>query len=195
MAIVARQENPKHYDCHYGVCRYTSARLNTAYKVMFTHGRVEARMVSQAGRGLARLLAWSDRRTTWGTGRSGEIDIMEHIGKTPRAVYGTLHGPGYYGDKGYQQAAHVQPDTRRRLSGQYAIDWQADAIRWYVDFDRFDTRQRRQFRCRYEPLGLTDHKFEPRKTKWDIEVGNHNATTRFPQTMLVDYVRVYRLDV
>jgi effector-binding domain-containing protein len=38
-----------------------------------------------------------------------------------------------------------------------------------LEFDRWDTEQGDNFRCRYEAF-LTDPKVEPRKTKWDIEV-------------------------
>lgn len=38
-----------------------------------------------------------------------------------------------------------------------------------LEFDRWDTEQGDNFRCRYE-MFLTDPKVEPRKTKWEIEV-------------------------
>ena len=38
-----------------------------------------------------------------------------------------------------------------------------------LEFDRWDTAQGDNFRCRYEAF-LTDPKVEPRKTRWDIEV-------------------------
>jgi beta-glucanase (GH16 family) len=123
----------------------------------------------------------------------GEIDIMENIGKEPAIVHGTIHGPGYSGGKGIGSSFSL-------LTGQnfadafhvYAIEWEPDVIRFYVDDHLYATRT---------PADL------PRDAKWvydhpffiilNVAVGgdwpgNPDATTRFPQSMLVDYVRVYK---
>jgi len=167
--------------------------MNTANKVMFTHGRVEARMRIPSGQGLWPafwMVGSKDDMGNWPV--SGEIDIMEHIGKTPRAVYGTLHGPGYYGDKGISKRHNIQAEFAADFH-VFAIDWQADAIRWYVDSVPFHTVTPSDLRG--NPW-VFNHNFY---LLLNVAVGgwwpgNPNATTRFPQTMLVDYVRVYRLD-
>ena len=33
--------------------------------------------------------------------QTGEIDIMEFVGRVPNEVFGTLHGPGYSGGQSY----------------------------------------------------------------------------------------------
>ncbi|MCK7481725.1 MAG: glycoside hydrolase family 16 protein [Candidatus Moduliflexus flocculans] len=35
--------------------------------------------------------------------QTGEIDIMEYVGRVPNEVFGTLHGPGYSGGQSYGQ--------------------------------------------------------------------------------------------
>src|SRR5919112_1398329 len=52
LAITARRENPAGYQCHYGTCQYTSARLLTAATFTQTYGRFEARMKLPRGQGI-----------------------------------------------------------------------------------------------------------------------------------------------
>jgi hypothetical protein len=57
--------------------------------------------------------------------------------------------------------------TGSGLAGNKAlIEWARDNR---LKFDRWDTEQGDNFRCRYESH-LTDPKVEPRKTRWEIEV-------------------------
>ena len=64
-------------------------------------GRVEARILVPRGLGLwpACWMLGADIDSA-GWPRSGEIDIMEHIGREPAIVHGTLHVPGYSGADG-----------------------------------------------------------------------------------------------
>ena len=46
---------------------------------------------------------------------TGEIDIMEHVGRVPNEVFGTLHGPGYSGGQSYGQRKRPREAGRGRL--------------------------------------------------------------------------------
>ena len=46
---------------------------------------------------------------------SGEIDIMENIGREPNTVYGTVHGPGYSGGERHRRRPHHRRAAGRRL--------------------------------------------------------------------------------
>jgi beta-glucanase (GH16 family) len=124
---------------------------------------------------------------------SGEIDIMENIGKEPSLVHGTIHGPGYSGNKG-PTASYESTDHRPFADDfhTYGVEWEPDAIRFYVDDQLYSTRT---------PSDL------PKGTKWvynhpfflllNVAVGgnwpgNPDGSSVYPQVMLVDYVRVYR---
>jgi len=177
-----------------GVTReYTSARLKTKEHFAQAYGRFEARIKVPRGQGLwpAFWLLGNDIDKI-GWPKSGEIDIMENIGKEPDSVHGTIHGPGYSGAGGigspYSLIDHDFADSFH----VYAIEWEPNEIRFYVDDELYATRR---------PSDL------PHGTKWvydhpffiilDLAVGgawpgNPDATTRFPQAMLVDYVRVYK---
>jgi len=172
---------------------YTSARLKTLGKFSQTYGRFEARIKIPRGQGIwpAFWMLGNDiDKPGWPT--CGEIDIMENIGKEPALVHGTIHGPGYSGEHGIGAPYALS-------SGQpfaddfhiYAVEREPNAIRFYVDDHLYTTRT---------PADL------PKGAKWvydhpfflllNVAVGggwpgNPDATSTFPQTMLVDYVRVY----
>ena len=178
-----------------GVTRdYTSARLKTAGKFSQKYGRFEARIKIPRGQGIWPAF-WMLGDDIGGIGwpNCGEIDIMENIGKEPSLVHGTIHGPGYSGDKGIG-SPFTLPDNARFADDFhiYAVEWEPKAIRFYVDDHLYATRT---------PAEL------PEGTKWAYDhpfflllnvavggnwPGNPDATSQFPQTMLVDYVRVYK---
>ena len=177
-----------------GVTRdYTSARLKTLGKFSHRYGRFEARIKIPQGQGIwpAFWMMGDDiGKKGWPT--CGEIDIMENIGKEPSLVHGTIHGPGYSGGNGIS-APYGLPNDQRFADDfhVYAVEWEKKAIRFYVDDHVYATRT------------LADL---PKGTKWVYEhpffillnvavgggwPGNPDNTSVFPQTMLVDYVRVY----
>jgi beta-glucanase (GH16 family) len=185
---------PPSVKCRYGPCRYTSARLITKAKFSQTYGRFEARIKLPAGQGLWPafwLLGADIDKVGWPT--CGEIDIMENIGREPSIVHGTIHGPGYSGGHGLG-APNTLPRGRRFADDFhiYAVEWEPQAIRWYVDEQLYETRTPADL-----PAGarwVYDHPFF---ILLNVAVGgawpgSPDATTSFPQTMTVDYVRVYR---
>lgn len=178
-----------------GVSRdYTSARLKTAGKFSQKYGRFEARIKIPRGQGIwPAFWMLGDDIGKIGWPKCGEIDIMENIGKEPSLVHGTIHGPGYSGDKG-PGSPFALPDNARFADDFhiYAIEWEPKAIRFYVDDRLYATRTPAEL-----PAGakwVYDHPFF---LLLNVAVGgswpgNPDATTQFPQTMLVDYVRVYK---
>ena len=178
-----------------GISReYTSARLKTQGKFEQTYGRFEARLQIPRGQGLwpAFWMLGNDISTA-GWPRCGEIDVMENIGREPSTVHGTVHGPGYSGGNGIG-AAFTLSGAARFADGfhVFAVEWEPAAIRWYVDGTPYQTRTPADL-----PPGqhwAFDHPFF---LLLNVAVGgswpgNPDASTVFPQTMLVDYVRVYR---
>lgn len=175
---------------------YTSVRLKTQGKFEHTYGRYEIRMRIPFGQGIWPafwMLGVDPSNLGWPA--RGEIDIMENIGREPDTIHGTLHGPGYSGGNGVGAASKL--DNPRRFADDYhvfAIEWEPNVVRWYVDDKLYQTRT---------PSDL------PKGTKWVYDhtffillnlavggqwPGNPDDTTTFPQTMKVDYVRVYDRD-
>jgi len=173
---------------------YTSARLTTKSKFTAKYGRFEARIRIPFGHGLWPafwMLGDNIDSTVWPT--CGEIDIMENIGREPGIIHGTIHGPGYSGDKGPSLAYSLKNQKRFADSfNVFAVEWEPGVIRFYCDGVLYGTRTPADL-----PDGKTwayDHAFF---IILNVAVGggwpgNPDATTVFPQTMLVDYVRVYQ---
>jgi beta-glucanase (GH16 family) len=184
LVIEARRER-------HGDRQYTSARLKTQGLGAWRYGRVEARIALPRGQGLwPAFWMLGDDCATAGWPACGEIDIMENIGKEPYRVHGTVHGPGYSGAHGVSSAYDCDSATAGGFH-VYAIEWEAAAIRWYVDGTLYQTVTPADLPGRWG----YDHPFF---ILLDVAVGgywpgNPDQTTLFPQTMRVDYVRVYRL--
>lgn len=192
LVIRAQREKYKGND---GVPRdYTSARLKTKGKFSQTYGRFEAGLKIPYGQGLwpAFWMMGDDiDRVDWPA--CGEIDIMENVGKEPSIVHGTIHGPGYSGSAGIGTSYTLPPGKRFADDFHvFAVEWEPDAIRFYVDSDLYATRTRADL-----PRGrkwVFDHPFF---LLMNVAVGGDwpgspDASTVFPQTMRVDYVRVYQ---
>jgi beta-glucanase (GH16 family) len=176
----------------YANSSYTSARLKTQGKFTQKYGRFEARIKLPQGQGIWPafwMLGDNIDQAGWPT--CGEIDIMENIGKEPSIVHGTIHGPGYSGGNGLG-APYLLPSGGKFADDYhlFSFEWDPDAIRWYVDGSLYETR------TPSDAAGKTwvfDHPFF---IILNVAVGgnwplNPDATTVFPQKMLVDYVRVY----
>jgi len=178
-----------------GVTRdYTSARLKTQGKFSQAYGRFEARIKIPRGQGMWPafwMLGDDVDKVQWPA--CGEIDIMENIGKEPGTVYGSIHGPGYVGGTGL--GAPFRLPAGQAFADDfhiYAVEWEPEAIRLYVDDNLYETRTRADLRPGWK--WAFDHPFF---LLLNVAVGggwpgSPDASTVFPQTMLVDYVRVYR---
>ena len=191
LVITAREEALDGSSCHYGECRYTSARCITQDKVEFTYGRVEARIDIPNGQGVwPAFWTLGANFPEVGWPQSGEIDILENVGEK-NVVYGALHGPGYSGagNLGHAYRADVNFDEGFHV---YAIDWDEHVIRWYVDGELVHLISLNDLEGKQ---WVYDHDFF---LLMNVAVGGYwpgepDETTTFPQEMLVDYVRVYQL--
>lgn len=184
LVIEARQEK---YEDSY----YTSARLKTQGLQSFQYGRIEARLQVPSGKGLWPafwMLGSTFNGSNWPD--CGEIDIMEYIGKEPDLIFGTLHGPGYSGALGIsqwnRQTYNIADDFHA-----YAIEWEADEIRWYYDDTLYHTVTRAD-------VGEREWVFDqPFFIILNLALGGQlpgpiGLDTAFPAQYLVDYVRVYQ---
>ncbi|MFD8917700.1 ricin-type beta-trefoil lectin domain protein [Streptomyces sp. NPDC059569] len=195
LVITARKDNPGNYQCWYGRCEYTSARLNTSGKFTSTYGRVEARLKVPRGQGMwpAFWMLGNDIGNV-GWPNSGEIDIMENVGFEPGTVHGTLHGPGYSGSGGIG-AGYTLPNGQAFADAfhTFAIDWSPNAITWSVDGNVYQTRT---------PADLGGRSWVFNKPFFiilNLAVGGYwpgdpNGSTPFPSQLVVDYVRVSTID-
>lgn len=170
---------------------YTSAKIITKAKFEQKYGRFEARIRLPYGQGLWPafwLLGNNIDEVGWPN--CGEIDIMEYRGQNPSIVLGTLHGPGYSGGNSISKSYDLVNDRFDTGFHVFGIEWGPEYINFYVDDVLYN---------QLTPSDVTgewvyDHPFYIiiNLAVGGNFVGSPNSETVFPQTMLVDYVRVYK---
>jgi beta-glucanase (GH16 family) len=178
--------------------RYTSARLTSQGLKSFQYGRIEARIKIPKGEGYwPAFWMLGDNIDTAQWPASGELDIMENIGKEPGTIHGSVHGTGFTGTaiglpytlpegKDFGDDFHI-----------FGMIWSPKKIAYYVDDPT-------NVYASFTPSNLL------RGAVWPFDGGKFffllnlaiggdwpgppDAKSRFPQEMLVDYVRVYGLN-
>ncbi|MEZ4684622.1 MAG: glycoside hydrolase family 16 protein [Bacteroidia bacterium] len=196
LAIIARSEN-------YGGRAFTSARISTRGKFSQTYGRFEARIKMPYGPGLWPafwMIGESCIPQTFDNGvccngydgwpNCGEIDIVEMRGQAPMVAHGSAHGPGYSGGNPVSKSFSY-PDNRFDKDFHiYAVEWGEGFIDYFVDDNLYQ---------RITPEDVSGEWVydQPFFIVLNLAVGGNyvgfpTADTQFPQTMLVDYVKVYR---
>jgi beta-glucanase (GH16 family) len=172
---------------------YTSARLKTQDRFTIRYGKIEARMKLPFGQGIwPAFWMLGANISTIGWPNCGEIDIMENIGREPSIIHGTVHGPAT-GSSGIT-ATYTLPDGRRFSDDfhTFTLVWDPQSMEFFVD----DVPYHRVTAASL-PQGVRWVWDTPFFLLLNVAVGGTwpgypDATSTFPQTMTVDYVRVYR---
>lgn len=184
LVITARKES-------FGGAGFTSARIKTKGLFEQTYGRFEARIKTPYGPGIWPafwMLGANIDATPWP--QCGEIDIMEQRGQEPHINNGSIHGPGYSGGNAITKPyglTNGRFDTDYHI---YAIEWREGNIDFFVDDYLYQ---------RITPENVTgqwvyDHPFY---IILNVAVGGNfvgfpTTGTPFPQSMYIDYVKVYK---
>ncbi|MGV3502988.1 MAG: glycoside hydrolase family 16 protein [Adhaeribacter sp.] len=172
--------------------QYTSARLVSKNKGDWTYGRIEVKAKLPAGRGTWPAI-WM-LPTDWvygGWPDSGEIDIMEHVGYDQDQVHVTVHTKAYNHSIKTQRGKHIGVPGASTGFHRYRVDWTPDAIRGFID-------DKQMFEFLNEGSGAAAWPFDKRfHLLLNVAVGGNWGGAKgvdasvFPQSMEVDYVRVY----
>jgi beta-glucanase (GH16 family) len=169
---------------------YTSARITTKGLREFQYGRIAARIKLPVGQGIwpAFWLLGADIDAV-GWPQTGEIDVMEYRGQEPRVVLGSVHGPGYSGGNAITRRYELQQARFDDDFHEFSAEWSDSQINFFVDGTLYHTVRREDVNGEW----VFDHPFFIilNVAVGGTFVGAPNAQTRFPQTMLVDWVRVY----
>ncbi|MDZ7880849.1 MAG: family 16 glycosylhydrolase [Saprospiraceae bacterium] len=172
---------------------YTSSRILTKGKREFTFGRIDIRAKLPVAKGLWPALWMLGKKidqTSWPA--CGEIDIMELVGKEPNKVHGTLHWANSAGSRALYGTSYTLPTgTFADKFHVFTAIWEADKVEILMDdisYYKFDKSK----------VGGAAYPFnEPFFLIFNVAVGGDwpglpDATTTFPQQMVVDYVRVFK---
>lgn len=172
---------------------YSSARLKSESTYTAQYGRIEARIRIPRGQGIWPafwMLGADIGQVGWPA--CGEIDVMENVGYEPAIVHGTVHGPGYSGGQGIS-AAYTAPSGAAFADEfhVYGVDWRPGSITWTVDGVAYRTVTRAD-------VGSAQWVFDkPFFVILNVAVGGNwpgspDASTRFPQQMTIDWLRVHQ---
>jgi beta-glucanase (GH16 family) len=188
LTITAREESVGNRD-------YTSTRMRSLGKGDWTFGRMEMRARMPIGKGLwpAYWMRPSDS-IYGGWAASGEIDIVEYVGHQPDRILGSIHYGGPWPDNTHWTGQYTLPgDTFHDDFHIFAVEWELGQIRWYVDGLLYALRN-----SWYSSGGAFPAPFDVDfHLLLNLAVGGNlpgppDATTVFPQELVVDYVRVYQ---
>lgn len=166
--------------------KYTSGRLVTRGKKEFTYGRIDIRAKMPVGKGIwPALWMLGSNISTVPWPACGEIDIMEYLGHENFKVYGTAH----YDDGGHKSQGgsySLTPGSFSEKFHVFTLMWQENSMVWYVDYQKYF-----QFSKTGTPFN-SKFFFIMNVAVGGNWPGNPDNTTVFPQTMVVDYVRVFQ---
>ncbi|MYK45719.1 MAG: glycoside hydrolase family 16 protein [Gammaproteobacteria bacterium] len=187
---------------------YTSGRINTAGNLDITYGRVEANIHAPAGQGLWSafwMLPTNSAYGTWAAG--GEIDIMEVFSRDPTPfTQAALH----YGMAWplntfiYAKYEGIDPADGFHV---YAVEWDEQELRWFVDGTHYYTVRRSTYWNHYKDASTNAHVSGGDSAPFDrpfhlllnLAVGGNlpgaPVPGALPGELRVDYVRVYECNL
>ncbi len=179
-------------DESFGGRNYTSGKIKTLGKKEFKYGRIDIRAILPKGQGIwPALWMLGTNISTVGWPACGEIDIIELIGGgsgRDNKTYGTIHwdsnGYASYGGN-YTLSSGIFNDEFH----VFTIIWTSESITWFVDDVQFHIVD-------ITPSGMSEF-HENMYLIFNVAVGGNwpgspDATTVFPQQMVVDYIRVFQ---
>jgi beta-glucanase (GH16 family) len=178
----------------FGGNNYTSARIRSLQKGDWTYGKFEARMKLSVAQGMWPAFWMMPTDNTYGNWpNSGEIDIMELIGKFPSRMYGTLHTSSATAGVSTATSANYDLSSGNFSDAfhNFAIEWSPNEIKWFMDGILYSTKKPADF------SGFPWRFDKDFHIILNLAVGGNwpgapNASTIFPQTTEVEYVRVYQ---
>lgn len=171
---------------------YTSGRILTRDLASFASGRIEASIKLPEGQGLwPAFWMLPQEKVYGGWPLSGEIDIMEMLGQEPNVTHGTIHYGGQWPFNMFQGNSYYSPSSLTTGFHTYAVEWNESGIYWYIDDVLYSSKTP-------DNLGGMPWRFDQNfYIILNVAVGGYwpgypDASTQFPQTMEVEFVRVYQ---
>lgn len=174
---------------------FSSARLVSLADWKYGKIEVNAKLPSAKGTWSAiwtMPAGWSYHDGNWPD--IGEIDIMEHVGHELGVIHASAHSKDYQWQKGTQKTATINVPDVDKTFHSYILEWTPDVLKGFVDDSLY-------FEYKNEGLGVSKWPYDkPFYLILNVAVGGAWGSLQgidenaFPQTMEVDYVRVYQKD-
>ena len=172
---------------------YTSARLVSKGNGEWKYGRMEIRARVPSGVGVWPAIWMLPSENAYGLWpKSGEIDIMEHVGYMPDSIFGTAHTQLYNGMLNTQAGGSLYLPGGEKGFHNYVVDWSPEIINWYVDDVKYFSFKNDNNGSESWPFDQTFHLI------MNVAVGGNWGGAKgvddsiWPRRMEVDYVRVFK---
>lgn len=173
---------------------YTSTRMNTAGKFSFMYGRVDIRAKLPVAPGMWPALWFlGNDFGTAGWPACGETDLMELVGSDSHLVTGSIHWLEGNGQEGTLNNTYTLPngaDYSQKFH-VFSLVWTAAQITMYVDDIPYMSESNTSISSGTWPFNQTQFMIFNVAVGGDWP-GSPTAQTVFPQSMYVDYVRVFQ---
>lgn len=178
---------------------YTSSRLNSKYKGDFRYGRLIVSAKLPTGAGTWPAIWMMPTMSLYGTWpKSGEIDIMEYIGRNPNNVFSTIHTEKFNHQLGTQIGYNTTIENPNTEFHTYEMIWNPGEIMTYVDGKLLGTFK---YSAAFNQDVLYHAAFPFDQSFYlilNLAMGGNLGGTVDPNftetTFEIDYVRVYKYD-
>jgi len=180
LIIIAKKENNE----------YTSGRVNTQGKRLFTYGLVEIKAKIPQGTGTwPALWMLGQNIDEVGWPACGELDIMEHVGKHPNFIHSSIHNNSGYGSTPYTGILQIKdPFSKFHI---YGMEWTKDFIDFFID-------SKLVYHYQPEVKNMDNWPFDqPYFLIFNVAIGGTWGgpvvdDKIFPTAMTIDWVKVYQ---
>ena len=169
---------------------YFSSRINTKDKFEFQYGIIETRAKVPWGHGIwPAIWMLGDNIGEVGWPASGEIDIMEYVGRMKDTLHTTLHTPATHGDHASTKVTKI--DNVEDDFHIYKVEWSKQEIVYYIDGEKVYT---------FSPE-IKDDEHYPFRHKFyfllNMAIGGNFGgpdvdDSIFPAKFYIDYIKVYQ---
>ncbi len=185
MIIEAKKED-------FGNKNFTSSKIVTRGKKAFKYGRVDFRAILPNSPGIwPAFWMLPEKNIFGGWPQSGEIDIMEVIGKEPSKLYGTLHfGPGP-GSVQLGSNVSLQKGSFNDEFHVFSLEWEENQLKWYLDGKLFSSYSIKDFGKNNYPFN-EDFFFIINLAVGGNWPGSPDTINFKNQQFVIDYIRVYQ---
>lgn len=169
---------------------YYSGKITTTNKVEFQYGTVEVRAKLPIGQGIwpaIWMLGNDIGKIGWPA--SGEIDIMEYVGRKPHEIHTTLHTPDSHGNSKNTEVTTIE--TIEEGFHTYKCHWTKDKIEFFIDDSIIYT---------FNPNIKNENTWpfdKPFYVILNLAIGGNFGGKEvddsiFPQEFIIDYVKIYK---
>jgi len=172
---------------------YTSARLITKEKGDWLYGRFEVRAKLPSGIGIWPAIWMLPSDSEYGIWpKSGEIDIMEHVGYIPDSIFASAHTESFHHSIGTNKTGSIKLTDCETEFHTYIVEWNEKEYKAFVDSTLY-------FSFKNDGTGYKNWPFDKRfHILLNVAVGGFWGAVEgidnniFPQEMIIDFVRVYQ---